>query len=43
MQPVVLQVVSGGSRFDDALTEVIRKVVRVKGGGNVQKALGRAS
>ncbi|MEU0411733.1 hypothetical protein ABZ307_28480 [Streptomyces griseorubiginosus] len=38
---VVLEVRSGGSRFDDALTEIIRKVVWVKGGGDVQTAFGR--
>ncbi len=38
---VQLEVHSGGSRMDDLLTEVIRKVVRV-GGGDVQTVLGAA-
>jgi len=38
----VLEVRSGGSKFDDALVEVIRKAVHVKG-GNVQLVLGRGS
>lgn len=37
---VVLEVHSGGSRMDDLLIELIRKAVRVRGGGNVQIALG---
>jgi hypothetical protein len=40
-QPMVLQIVSGGSREDDYLVEKIRRAVRVKGGGNVQVAFGR--
>lgn len=38
--PVVLKIESGGSRFDDALVEVLRKSIRVRG-GNVQVVLGR--
>jgi hypothetical protein len=37
---VVLEIRSGGSRFDDALVEIIRRSVRVRG-GDVQLALGR--
>jgi hypothetical protein len=40
-KPMVLQIVSGGSREDDYLVEKIRRAVRVKGGGNVQVAFGR--
>lgn len=38
--PVVLEIRSGGSQFDDLLVEVLRKAIRVRG-GNVQLALGR--
>lgn len=38
---VVLEVRSGGSRLDDLLVEILRNAVRVRGGGNVQLALGR--
>lgn len=37
---VVIEVRSGGTRFDDALTEIIRKVVG-EHGGNVQTAFGK--
>ncbi|GAA4626600.1 hypothetical protein GCM10023196_035500 [Actinoallomurus vinaceus] len=37
---VVLEVRSGGSKVDDLLVELLRKAVRVHGGGNVQLALG---
>ena len=33
----------GGSRFEEALFEMMRKGVRLRGGGNVQVALGRHS
>ncbi|MFD9398334.1 phage tail protein [Streptomyces sp. NPDC060011] len=36
---VVLEIRSGGSRLDDAIVEIVRKSVRVKG-GNVQSVLG---
>lgn len=38
--PVVLEIKSGGSAFDDALVEILRKAVRVRG-GDVQLVLGR--
>jgi hypothetical protein len=38
---VVLEIRSGGTKFDDALVEIIRRSVRVLGGGDVQVALGR--
>jgi hypothetical protein len=38
---VVLEIRSGGSRLDDAIVEIIRQAVKVRGGGNVQIALGR--
>ena len=38
---VVLEVRSSGSRLDDAIVEIIRQAVKVRGGGNVQVALGR--
>jgi hypothetical protein len=37
---VTLEIQSGGSKMDDLLLEMLRKAVRVKGGGNVQLALG---
>lgn len=37
---MVLEIHSGGTRLDDAIVEIIRKAVRVKG-GNVQLALGQ--
>lgn len=37
---VVLEIVSGGSRLDDALVEILRNAVRGRG-GNVQQVLGR--
>jgi hypothetical protein len=40
-QRVVLEIRSGGSKFDDALVEILQKAVRTRGGGNVQLALGR--
>jgi hypothetical protein len=40
---MVLEIRSGGSRLDDAIVEIIRRSVRVSGGGNVQVALGRPS
>jgi hypothetical protein len=40
-QVVVLEVRSGGTRLDDAIVEIIRRAVKVRGGGNVQVALGR--
>jgi hypothetical protein len=41
-QVFTLQLNSSGSKVDDFLVELIRKSVRVKGGGNVQVALGRS-
>jgi hypothetical protein len=41
MAPTTLVLQSSGSRVDDMLVEIIRRSVRVKGGGNVQVALGR--
>jgi hypothetical protein len=38
---VVLEIRSGGTRLDDAIVEIIRQAVKVRGGGNVQVALGR--
>lgn len=38
---VQLEFKSGGSAFDDLIIELLRKYVRVVGGGNVQLALGR--
>lgn len=38
---VMLTIDSGGSSMDDLLVQILRKAVRVKGGGNVQVALGR--
>jgi hypothetical protein len=38
---VLLRIESGGSSMDDLLVQIMRKAVRVKGGGNVQKALGQ--
>jgi hypothetical protein len=38
--PIVLEVRSGGSKVDDFLVEMLRKAVRVHGGGDVQIALG---
>lgn len=38
---VEIEIKSGGSKLDDLIVEIIRKAVRVKGGGNVQIALGR--
>lgn len=40
MGPTVIEIRSGGSRFDDALVEVLRGAIRTRG-GNVQVALGR--
>jgi TP901 family phage tail tape measure protein len=40
-QPMILEIHSSGSAVDDMLLEILRKAVRVKGGGNVQLALGR--
>jgi len=37
---VVLEVTSSGSPIDDFVTEIIRRVVRIRGGGDVQQALG---
>ncbi|MEU9888675.1 phage tail tape measure protein [Sphaerisporangium sp. NPDC051011] len=37
--PMVLEIVSGGSRMDDLLVELLRTAVRVRG-GNVQTVLG---
>ena len=37
---LTLKIESGGSAMDDLLVEIIRKAVRVVGGGNVQRALG---
>ena len=39
--PVVLEIRSSGRRADDLLVELIRDAVRVRGGGNVQAALGK--
>lgn len=39
-QPMVLEIHSGGSKMDDLVVEIVRKSVRVKGGGNVQRHLG---
>lgn len=39
-EPLVLEFRSGGTRLDDALIEVMRRAVRVRG-GNVQVVLGR--
>ncbi|MFD5244993.1 hypothetical protein ACFWIW_10640 [Amycolatopsis sp. NPDC058340] len=39
--PVVLEVQSSGHPLDDFIAELIRRYVRVKGGGNVQAAFGR--
>lgn len=39
--PVVLEIRSSGSPVDDFLVDRLRKAVWVKGGGNVQLALGR--
>jgi hypothetical protein len=39
---VQLELSSSGSKVDDLLLEILRKAVRVKGGGNVQVALGRS-
>ena len=39
-QPVVLEIHAGASAFDQALAEIIRRYVRVRG-GNVQLVLGR--
>jgi hypothetical protein len=38
---MVLEIRSGGSKLDDLLVEIIRRSVRVRGGGDVQVALGR--
>jgi hypothetical protein len=38
---IVLEIRSGGTRLDDAIVEIIRQAVKVRGGGNVQIALGR--
>jgi phage-related protein len=38
---VVLEIRSGGSKMDELLVEIIRRSVRVLGGGDVQVALGR--
>ncbi|WP_433537599.1 phage tail tape measure protein [Micromonospora sp. CA-249363] len=38
---VVLEIHSGGTAFDDAIVEIIRRFVRVKGRGDVQIAFGR--
>ncbi|MGW8988724.1 phage tail protein [Streptomyces zhihengii] len=38
----VWRVESGGSRLDDLITEIIRRTVRIDGGGDVQRAYGSA-
>lgn len=40
MGAAIMEIRSGGSRFDDALVEVLRRAIHVKG-GNVQLVLGR--
>jgi len=39
--PITLVIESGGSQMDDLLVQMIRRAVRVRGGGNVQVAFGR--
>ena len=39
--PVVLEIRSGGSQLDNVIVEIIRHAVRIRGGGNVQLALGK--
>jgi TP901 family phage tail tape measure protein len=40
-QTIVLEIHSGGSSFDNALVEILRNAIRIRG-GNVQIALGRS-
>jgi len=39
--PITLVIESGGSEMDDLLVKIIRRAVRVRGGGSVQVAFGR--